>query len=106
MIAQNATIDADKAVLERIVHCHATKSHYTKESVIAARELTALSTDELAGFMLTALAKEDQILKRFDEKLKEIETTWRTSGADIRQRIIECHAKSSRLCMVPSVVIP
>ena len=57
LIAQNASIDAEPAVMERIVHLHATKKHHTQTSRELLRGLTVQKPEEMAGFFIHGFIK-------------------------------------------------
>ena len=62
VIAQNAEVEGSEALLQRIVHCHCTREHFTPETLALAPKFSGMGVDELAGFLSAALAKEDVIL--------------------------------------------
>ncbi|MEH6649961.1 MAG: toprim domain-containing protein [Motiliproteus sp.] len=92
-IAQNASVQAEEAVMERIVHCHFGKSHFTRESQMLARKLATTEVEDLAGWMARALSQEKPLLESFDKHYDRIEKAFQEQGLHLRNRIVQCHAK-------------
>ena len=94
LVAQNASIDVDdEAVMERIVHCHSTKAHHTRNSKQFARQMASMKPEDVAGWLHKALTNEKQFLELYERKFAEIQTTYQSKPDRVRERIIENHAK-------------
>ncbi len=95
LISQNAEVDGEPAILERIVHCHVTKAHFNDHNAAMANRLRDLSATDLGGFMHAALRNERKLL---DGYLRDYETIYKAfQGRDQGQvnnwRIILNHAQ-------------
>ena len=94
LIAQNASIDAEPAVMERIVHLHATKKHHTQTSrELAPPWFNRQKPEEMAGFLYTALSNEKQILKQFDESFAKYDRQLFAMDEIKTSRVAKCHAQ-------------
>jgi hypothetical protein len=83
VIAQNAEVDSDKAVLERIVHVNFTKAHFTPDSKRLSDSFHKKHVEDVAGFLLAALQNENTILHVFDAEFARIEQTY-TANAKLK----------------------
>ena len=66
--AADAGEDSGRAVMERIVHIHWDKSHFSNEGSRAADRLSDLPMDEINGFMVHCAKNEDAVLSKFNER--------------------------------------
>ncbi|MGB0360426.1 MAG: toprim domain-containing protein, partial [Endozoicomonas sp.] len=107
LIAQNASIESDDdAVMERIVHCHSTKSHHTSDSKQLARQMASMKADELCGWLHQALSNERRFLAIFDQKLTEIQNDFRQRNEIVRERITENHSKIAAGVWCLNIIFP
>jgi hypothetical protein len=65
VISQNAAIDGEPQILTRIVQCWADKSNLNKQTYEAAKRLKKYKTEEVCGFMHSALKREIDILSTY-----------------------------------------
>lgn len=64
VIAQNDTVDGSPALLSRIVHCHATKDHFSPVTKPLAQGFERVPVEEASGFLPAVLHREKAILKK------------------------------------------
>nr|DAI44366.1 MAG TPA: Toprim-like [Caudoviricetes sp.] len=96
LITQNAEVKAHPAVLSRIVHCHCTQDHFTKENAKQADRLKQLTSAELGGFLHAALRNErtllDGFFRQYDSVMADFER--RNAGGEVKEyRVRHCHAQ-------------
>uniref|UniRef100_UPI0004E20A2F hypothetical protein n=1 Tax=Maridesulfovibrio frigidus TaxID=340956 RepID=UPI0004E20A2F len=104
IISQNAQVDGSEALLQRIVHCHADKTHYDSGSRELARFFEKISCDEVSGFLKTALINEAKILKTYFESFKKIETAFSASLKN--ERIAKNHAQVAACGYALQIIFP
>jgi hypothetical protein len=92
IIAQNAEVDADAAILERIVHLHFTKAHFTLETKTLARKFEQADSKKASGFLNAALTREKDILATFFDRFEHWENHYTQMDVLKNQRIIKNHA--------------
>ncbi len=63
VIAQNNTVNATPAVMERIMGLHFDKSRFSPATQLAAEKLEQLHEEDLSGFIIHMLRREDEFLK-------------------------------------------
>ena len=106
LIAQNATIDGDEAVLTRIVHCHATTAHHRPESKAIADWFRRASVDDLCGFMPHVLRNEATLVPHIIERYRALDESLAKLDKVKHQRIVQCHALVSALVETLPKVFP
>jgi len=67
IVAQNAMVDADEAVMERICHLHFDKSTHTAEGERAVNALIDLDIGDINGFLTEACKNETAVLEQIKE---------------------------------------
>lgn len=81
LIAQNAQIESDPAVLERICYFHCTKEHHFEGSAeIVEKFKEEISTQDVCGFLSKALKNEPMLMNNYLEKYKEIRVWMKNKG--------------------------
>jgi len=73
VIAQNYPVEADEAILQRIVHLGFDKKHHSRESKPLAEQLARMPMAEVSGFILAAAAAESQVMETLAARLGEYE---------------------------------
>jgi len=68
VISQNATVDGEPAVLERIVHVSFTKDGHNADTRIASERLNARSLEEVSYFMVKAALSEKKTMEYLEQK--------------------------------------
>ena len=93
IIAQNAPVDSERAVMERIVRVQWDKSHFSTRGFEASNRLRSLDMAQINGFITACITQE----KRFMEKyLQGYQAAVQKLGADAalgNQRINHNHAQ-------------
>jgi len=92
LVAQNNTVDADEAVLTRIVHCHATTAHQKRENKPIAEWFQRVDVDEVCGFMTHVLRKEATLVQHIIERYRALDEEFSKIEKVKHQRIVQCHA--------------
>ena len=108
VIAQNDTVEASEAVIQRIVHCHCTRDHHSRESEQVAKWFNQANAERLAGFLATALAKENEILATYEKAFTHYRNRFYDKGG-IRGnlgRLIQNHAQIMACAVALKHVIP
>lgn len=65
IIAQNAPVDSERAVMERIVRVHWDKSHFSTNGYHATQRLRNLDMDKINGFMTACITQEKRFLEKY-----------------------------------------
>lgn len=94
-ISQNAEVEGEEAILERIVHCHCTKAHFNKENADMANKLRDLTATDLGGFIHVVLRNERKLLDGYLRIFTEVEKEFRErdQGRVNNWRILLNHAQ-------------
>lgn len=111
VIAQNAQVDAEEAVLQRIVHCHFSTAHFTPEGRKYSETLfKPATTTQYAGFLTAALKKEPELLAKFFASYAEYEQRFIARGFAENKltnyRLIHNHAQIAALCACLPMLFP
>ncbi|WP_319761896.1 toprim domain-containing protein [Maridesulfovibrio sp.] len=104
IISQNAEVDGSEALLQRIVHCHADKSHHGPGSREIARFFERQTVEEVSGFLAAALKNEKKILKKYFEAFERIEGEF--SKVLKNERIAKNHAQVAACGHALQVLFP
>jgi hypothetical protein len=95
LISQNAEVDGEPAILERIVHCHCTKDHFNDQNAKLANKLRDMTVQELGGFIHAVLRNERKLLdgyfRSFEKCYKKLME--RDNGQVNNWRILLNHAQ-------------
>lgn len=106
IIAQNDPVNASPAVMERIMGLHFDKSNFSMETKVAAERLERWPVEELSGFVIHALRREDQFLKAWREAYarlhREIEATTGVNNI----RLLRNHAQLAAALTAARVILP
>ncbi|MBE8613929.1 bifunctional DNA primase/helicase [Morganella morganii] len=106
IIAQNAEINASRAVLERIIHLYTDKAEQTIETRHAAIALERYPIEKLSGFLPLVLMKEDAILKQYTARVDDLQAQLFADKAINHERIAKNHAQLIALLETVSLVLP
>lgn len=93
VIEQNAEVDADKAVIERIVHLNYTKANFTPDGKRLSDVFQKMPIENVCGFLPAALKIEPAILSTFEQQFARIEAAYTANGKLKNTRIIKNHAQ-------------
>jgi hypothetical protein len=92
-IEQNAPVNASPPVLERIVQLIFDKARFGPGGKAAAERLKARRTENLSGFIIHAIRREEKILATFHAKFKEHEKEMIRRGEVGNDRLILNHCQ-------------
>lgn len=67
VIAQNATVDSDRPVMERINRVHWDKSHFSHAGYEASNRLRDLELEDINGFMTACITQESLFLAKYKD---------------------------------------
>lgn len=111
VIAQNAAVSAEEAVIQRIVHGHFSKLHFTPEGrKISETVFKKATTKKYAGFLPAVLKKEPEIMAQFLAKYADYEKRFTTHGFDTKEltdyRLIHNHAQIAAFTSCLQLLFP
>ncbi|NOI31893.1 toprim domain-containing protein [Vibrio coralliilyticus] len=106
VIAQNASIDASPAVLERIIHLYTDKRTQSDLTKKAAEQLERLPMEALSGFLVKSVMAEEHVLSVYREQFQHYEKTLEAQEGLFHIRIIKNHAQLMALLEALSEIIP
>ena len=105
VIAQNATVNASSAIIERLVRIYTDKKRHSPDSRLAAKRLELYPVEQVSGFIHRAVSQERAIMDLF-MALSDSETTRLYGCENIRhQRIAKNHAQLIALVRALKCVI-
>ncbi|HAV8442174.1 TPA: bifunctional DNA primase/helicase, partial [Escherichia coli] len=105
VIAQNATVNASSAIIERLVRIYTDKKRHSPDSRLAAKRLELYPVEQVSGFIHRAVSQERAIMELF-MALSDSETTRLYGCENIRhQRIAKNHAQLIALVRALKCVI-
>ena len=103
VISQNRKVNAEDAIISRLIYLHMTREHHTNEGRIAAARLSRLESKEISSFLLFAIQREAQVLSYlesvYDQYVSEImskdgmKTTRLANNHAVLLAMFECLAK-------------
>lgn len=97
VIAQNAEVSADDAVLQRIVHLRFDKSGHTRETKLLAEQLERMPLEQVSHFALKAAAAERTVMEIVEANVPAHEERL-IANPDIKSvRIAKNHAQMAAL---------
>lgn len=70
IIAQNAPVESERAVMERIIRVHWDKSHFSTSGFHALDRLRSLDMEHINGFMTACVTQEQRFLDKYQEGYK------------------------------------
>ncbi|MCX2834484.1 toprim domain-containing protein [Microbulbifer thermotolerans] len=106
VIAQNDTVDGSPALLSRIVHCHATKAHFSEKTKRLAQRFERATVEEVSGFLPAALRREKAIIAKILEVYPELDTEYAHRGEIHDQRVVKTHAMVSAMVAALPLLFP
>ncbi len=105
IISQNAPVDAEQAVLERIVHVFFHKKDTNAKTLAAVKRLVALNTTELSGYLIQCLINADKLLTLYDKAQTEYELRFRNMEGQHTYRLAKNHSQiAAAVLMVREVL--
>lgn len=104
VISQNAEVGGSEALLERIVHCHASKDHHSVGTRDLARWFERQTAENVGGFLRCALRAEKKILETYFAAFKHYEEQFGNELENLR--ILKNHAQIAACGAALSVLFP
>ncbi|MBM7070757.1 toprim domain-containing protein [Shewanella sp. 202IG2-18] len=104
VIAQNADVQASDAILQRIVHLKTDRKHHNAQSKSAADWLGKVPTEQVSGFMVKSLLKEQCIVETILNRTKVYEQQLADEADVCHIRVILNHAQICSLVDALSIV--
>ena len=93
ILAQNAAIDSEPAVMERIVQIHWDKSHFSDQGQQAAQRLQCLEMTHINGFMTACITQEKPLLASYQAHYQTCLERLENEGGLSNQRLRHNHAQ-------------
>lgn len=93
VIAQNATVDASPAVLERIIHLYTDRRTQNEHTKKAAEQLERLDVESLSGFIVQCALAESSILATYQKQFRLYEKALEQKEGLFHIRLIKNHAQ-------------
>ena len=93
LLDQNATIDAKKETLQRIVHCHCTTLHHSALSLEKRNIIADLKINTVGGLLSHVISLENKFLSIYSSKYDELINKFHKKGKHINSRLLENHAQ-------------
>lgn len=93
VISQNDTVDASPAMRERIMALHFDKARFSPSSKAAAEALSAIAPEDVSGFIVHAVRREEAILKTYREVFKRHEVRMLAHRGIRNGRLAKNHAQ-------------
>ncbi|MEW5250763.1 toprim domain-containing protein [Microbulbifer sp. 2201CG32-9] len=106
VIAQNDTVDGSPALLSRIVHCHATKDHFSPATKPLVQRFERIPVEEASGFLPAVLHREKAILEKILCDYPALDAEYVHRGEIHDQRVVKNHAMVSAMVGVLPLVFP
>lgn len=104
IISQNAEVDGSEALMQRIVHCHADKSHHQNGTREIARWFERQSAEDVGGFLREALKNERRILEAYSNAFQILEA--RFTPHIRNERLVKNHAQVAACAHALQVLFP
>lgn len=93
ILAQNAPIDSEPAVMERIVQIHWDKTHFSDQGQQAAQRLQRLEMAQINGFMTACITQEKSLLASYQAHYQTCLERLENEGGLSNQRLRHNHAQ-------------
>lgn len=93
VISQNADVQGEPAVLERIIHIHTDRKGHNSETRAAARALELMPLEQVSGWVLRCVLKERKVLELYQSKTPVYEALLHKNENLKTYRIIKNHAQ-------------
>lgn len=93
VIAQNAMVESDLAVMERITRIHWDKSHFSTDGYHASARLRALDIEQINGYMMACIVKEQDFLSTYQANYSRAMEQLDSNQSLGNQRIRHNHAQ-------------
>ena len=106
IIAQNDTVNASPPVLERIMGLHFDKAGFSPETEAAARRLEQWPTEDLSGFVIHLLRREDQFLAAWRDNYTRYMVQLKDLTGINNPRLLRNHAQLAASLTAMRLILP
>jgi hypothetical protein len=106
VIAQNAEVDGQPALLSRIVHLHFTRGHFTEAARLLSYKFRNMPIEKAAGFLRLCLSKEKEILEAWKKHFPIYHDFFAGQQALKDDRVIKCHASLMAMAEGLTLIAP
>ena len=106
VISQNAPVDAEQAVLERIVHCYFHKQDTNRDTLAAVKRLVCYSTSDVSGYLIKCLTQADKLLEIYKTQQPKYEETYRDRPEQKTYRLALNHSQLAAAVHMLQLVTP
>lgn len=106
IIAQNDTVTASPAVMERIMGLHFDKGRFSPETKAAAEKLERWPVEDLSGFVIHLLRKEEEFLRIWKECYPRYVTQLEEVTGVHNVRLLRNHAQLAAALTAMRCIIP
>ncbi|MFA6125054.1 MAG: toprim domain-containing protein [Sphingomonas sp.] len=105
VIAQNDPVEASPAMRERIMGIHFDKSMFSPASKAAVEALSAVSVEDVSGFLIHAVRREEAILAAYREGFKRHEAAMLRHPGIRNGRLAKNHAQLAAMLDAMRLVV-
>lgn len=106
LIEQNASVQADEAVMQRICQMTFDKSLFNDENQRIADELEAMPVEDVSGFAIAAAMKEAAVMQMMEAMYPQYRTALAANPKVSNTRLIHNHAQLMALVDALRIVVP
>ncbi len=93
VISQNAPVDAEQAVLERIVHCYFHKGDTNNQTLAAVKRLAVYQTEQVSGYLIRCLTQAEALLAAYKQWQPHYEDLYRKRSEQKTYRLALNHSQ-------------
>lgn len=105
VIAQNDVVEASPAMRERIMGIHFDKARFSPATKIAAEQLSAIPVEEVSGFIVHAVRREEQILAAYRDAFRRHESAMLRHPGIRNGRLAKNHAQLAAMLDAMRLVV-
>ncbi len=106
VISQNAPVDAEQAVLERICHIYFHKNDANSQTLASVKQLTSIPLHNLSGYLIKCLSQAEQLLNIYKEWQPKFEEQYRTKPEQKTYRLALNHSQLAAAVKMLPLVCP
>lgn len=106
IISQNAPVDAEQAVLERIVHIFFAKNDTSSNTLAAVKRLVGKTSSEVSGYLIKCLTQSDKMLETYQLHQPKYEEEYRNREAQKTYRLALNHSQIAAALHMLKLVTP
>lgn len=106
IISQNAPVDAEQAVLERIVHVFFARNDASSSTLAAVKRLVVKTSTEVSGYLLKCLTISEQMINEYQLYQPKYEEEYRNREAQKTYRLALNHSQIAAALHMLKLVTP